>query len=153
MSCTVEYSRGYVFTFGKPRRRQPKPMSRKKNQHLEPEVHLEPTPAHAHHVLAMLTDSLGSKKLAIEWMRAHAGCVVIVPSSAMVERLAAEVSMADSLEKDPSVTNAQRLSALHAVPRRLVSRAYQQQSGRGITARRNEQHCRHPRRSRMRLVV
>lgn len=123
----------------------------KKKSHLEPDPYLEPTPTHAHHVLAMLADSFGSKKAAIEFMRAHAGCAILIPKQSVVERLAMELSAAESLEKDPSVNNAIRLASLHNVPRRILSRSYQVHNGQGIMARRNQQHCRHPRLSRLKV--
>ena len=115
------------------------PKRNRKGKHVEPEVYCEPTPAHAVHVLNMLADALGSRRESVAFMRAHPNCVIVVPSLAVVERLALEVQSADSLHKNPSASNAVRLSSLHGVERRILSRAYTQHHGKGITKRRNEQ--------------
>jgi hypothetical protein len=91
---------------------------------------------HAHHVLTMLTEFFGSERRAIEFMRDHAGVVVVLPESDVVERLAQERQIKRRMDRDPQAAG--HLADMMDITRRQVTKTYRRAQGRSGEA----QHCR-----------
>jgi hypothetical protein len=126
----------------------------------KPERPLQPV-QYATWVLQMLVEyftSIEEKNpdaAAIQFMRAHAGCTIVVPVMPMIERMAMERSIVKEVTRDPSAEAANRLASLHGLQRRDISKTFRKATGLGVAARRTTpQHCRHIRSTwRMRIRV
>lgn len=113
-----------------------------------------------HYVRAMLREYFAERgfrrpdKEALRFMRAHASIVMVMPATPVIERLALETQVGESLDRDPSAANAARLAALHHTPRRTLSKMFKRASGGvGLAAHRAlaaavEHHCRQHRHNR-----
>ena len=100
-------------------------------------------PAHARHVMTMLLEwfaELGlptSQRLAIEFMRAHASVVVVMPDLATIERLALERQIVRSLDADDArPRTVDRLATLHGKSKRFIAKTYKRVDAGGIASRR-----------------
>lgn len=119
------------------------------------------TPAHAHYVLQTLAewfyegDHRKAERMALRFMRDHAGVVLAMPTLSAIERLAMERNIVESLDRDPSLGTVARLATFHGQPNRTVSKVFKRIRGEGLAARRarDTQHCRHPRLSRRAVRV
>ena len=99
-----------------------------------------------------------AEREAIDFLRAHAACTLVIPSMPSIERMALEHSIVLSVERDPSPRTASRLASLHNIPRRQVSKVTKRKTGVGVAQRRTAeqvapQHCRYPRINRFRMCV
>ncbi len=72
---------------------------------------------------------------ALDLMRAHASCTLLMPTMQMIETLASQRAIVSSIARDPSPENAKRTAALHDVKQRQVT-AIVKKTGLSIAARR-----------------
>ena len=93
------------------------------------------------------------KREAIAFMRAHAGCCIVIPVLSTVERMAVDEAVVKSMDKDPRRGNATRLANLFGVPDINIGKIVKRKTGVGVESRRSAMLCRHPRISRYRLRV
>lgn len=112
----------------------PKKVFKHRVEH-RPEVK-EQTPKQAGHVLRMFSEWLGGKNEAMELLRDHAGMVVTFPSCQMIETLAMESQIVDSIERDSSEGNADRLAYRMNIRRTEISKIVRRETGLGVSERR-----------------
>jgi hypothetical protein len=109
---------------------------------------------HPAYLLMMLSEYFQSDREALDFMREHASVTIVVPTAHVIEKMALDRQVVASLNKDPSPRTVSRLSSLHDVSKRQLSKTYRRGNGVGIAQRRrDEMHCRHPRLSRFTMRV
>lgn len=106
-----------------------------------------PAPTWAERMFAILSRHFGSDLVALEFMRFAAGCVLEMPTQAMVEAFAVERAAARRMRHDPSPAAVNHLGDFHGpADKRDFSKVHQKCNGKGLADDRNsrkawEQHC------------
>lgn len=83
-------------------------------------------------VFEMLADHLGSESAALAFMRAFAGTIIKVPSSASIERVARERQIIRALRKSPNTSTVRRLSGIQGTNMRFVAKTFAKATGTGL---------------------
>jgi hypothetical protein len=89
-------------------------------------------------VASMIVEYFGSTKLAVEFMRRFAGTTLHVPSTKTIERLARDHAIVAALRHDPRTQVVRRLSQLHGLPMRDVTKVFRKLTGHTLTDARGE---------------
>lgn len=88
-------------------------------------------------VFQMLSEYFeGDKRRAIDFMRAHCACTIVMPTMPLIERIALEHEILRGVTRDPSARNLSRIADLHNTERRAISKLVVNSTGMGIAERR-----------------